>query len=141
MQDIKRLESTYLRAKIEYYEGNEIMTDAAFDKIEAILKEAGSKVIEQVGAKRKDFDFEHPTRMLSLGKRQTEQIDDVTNYMDAEFNEWYYKRIKDLQKNGFEVLQNLIPLTASPKFDGNAINIICHGNKIFQVLKIGRAHV
>jgi len=99
MQDIKRLEATYLRAKIEYYEGNELMTDAAFDKIEKILKEAGSKVIEQVGSKRKDFDFEHPTPMLSLAKHQTEDEDGVTNYAEEEFKAWHTKRTHVLTKD------------------------------------------
>ena len=72
MQDIKRLEAKYLRAKIDYYEGNQSMSDSAFDKLEEKLKELGSKVHEQVGSKRKDFDFDHPTPMLSLAKHQTE---------------------------------------------------------------------
>jgi len=129
MQDIKRLEATYLRAKIEYYEGNELMTDAAFDKIEKILKEAGSKVIEQVGSKRKDFDFEHPTPMLSLAKHQTEDEDGVTNYAEEEFKAWHTKRTHVLTKD--------TPLLASPKFDGNAINIVYTGKQLFQVLTRG----
>ena len=139
MQDIKRLESTYLRAKIEYYEGNEIMTDAAFDKLEKTLKEAGSKVPDQVGAKRKDFDFEHPTPMLSLAKQQTEEVDGVTNYVEVEFKTWFEKRFKQLTKNGKSILHvpAYLPLTASPKFDGNAINIVLNGNKIFQTLTRG----
>ena len=119
MQNIQRLEAEYLRAKIEYYEGNEIMTDAAFDLLEKKLKEAGSKVHEQVGSKRKDFDFEHPTPMLSLAKLQTEYKDGITNYAQKDFVSWYFKRTK--------ILGGSTKLLSSPKFDGNAINIICKG--------------
>ena len=129
MQDIKRLEATYLRAKIEYYEGTPIMTDSAFDELEQKLIKAGSKVHEQVGAKRKDFDFEHPTRMLSLAKHQTEQIDGITNYAEEEFSAWFNKRTN--------VLTLDTPLSASPKFDGNAINIITKGKDVFQILTRG----
>ena len=72
IMDIKNLETQYLKAKVAYYDGNPIMSDAAFDILEQELKAAGSKAIEQVGAKRKDFDFPHPTPMKSLAKIQTE---------------------------------------------------------------------
>lgn len=120
MVNIKNLETQYLRAKIEYYEGTPIMSDSEFDSLEKILKEAGSKVIEQVGTKRKDFDFAHPNKMLSLAKIQTEiSKDGVTNYMEDEFHKWYEKR-----KAQIKVYTQLL---SSPKFDGNAINIIYHG--------------
>ena len=129
MQDIKRLEAEFLRAKIEYYEGNEIMSDAAFDTLEEKLKQLGSKVHEQVGSKRKDFDFEHPTPMLSLAKKQTEERDGKTYYADDEFKMWHKKRTP--------ILSPTTPLLASPKFDGNAINIICRGKDVFQILTRG----
>ena len=129
MQDIKQLENQYLRAKIEYYEGTPIMSDSAFDALEKKLKEAGSKVHEQVGSKRKDFDFEHPTPMLSLAKHQTEEKDGVTYYADEEFNMWHKKRS--------HVLTPDTPLLGSPKFDGNAINIICRGVDVDQILTRG----
>ena len=53
------------------------MSDAEFDALEQHLLNLGSKAPEQVGAKRKDFDFEHPTKMLSLGKIQTEAREDA----------------------------------------------------------------
>ncbi len=86
--DIQKLEAEYLRAKIEYYEGNSIMSDLEFDALEQHLINLGSKVHEQVGAKRKDFDFPHPTKMLSLAKLQTEE----GNYMKDEFWTWFSKR-------------------------------------------------
>ena len=129
MQDIKQLENQYLRAKIEYYEGTPIMSDSAFDALEEKLKKLGSKVHEQVGSKRKDFDFEHPTPMLSLAKHQTEEKDGETYYADKEFYAWHSKR--------FHVLTPTTPLLGSPKFDGNAINIICRGVDVDQILTRG----
>ena len=130
MQDIQKLEAQYLRAKIEYYEGTPIMEDHEFDALEKILKNAGSKVHEQVGSKRKDFDFAHPTKMLSLSTEQTERIDGVTDYRYDEFFRWFDKRVEQLGARP-------IFLSSSPKFDGSAINIIYKGKELFQVLTRG----
>jgi len=138
--DIQKLEALYLRAKIEYYEGTPIMEDWEFDALENQLKELGSKVHEQVGSKRKDFDFTHPTRMLSLSKLQMEKNDDGTaNYMYDEFHKWFGKRIKELQSKGVKVSNGSasISLLASPKFDGSAINIIYRDGVLESVLTRG----
>jgi len=129
MTNIEHLEYQYLKAKIAYYEGTPIMSDSAFDYIEQQLKEAGSKVIDQVGSKRKDFDFKHPTKMLSLDKLQTYKIAEATVYKEEDFNAWYNKK---------SALVHFLPaLISSPKFDGNAINIIYKGTKLLQVLTRG----
>ena len=119
------MEAQYLRAKIEYYEGTPIMEDHEFDALEEMLKKAGSKVHEQVGSKRKDFDFPHPTPMLSLSKIQIEK----GNYMYDEFYTWFSKRASVVGKMG--VLQ------ASPKFDGSAINIIYRDGTLENILTRG----
>lgn len=124
--DISLLEESYLKAKIAYYEGIPFLTDAEFDALELVLKCEGSKVIEQVGSKRKDFDFTHPTKMLSLSKIQTEE----GNYMEADFQKWFQKRRTMI--NGATPV-----LLASPKFDGNAINIIYRGDQLANVLTRG----
>lgn len=129
MQNIQLLEEQYLKAKIAYYEGEPILSDTEFDALEQLLKHNGSKVIEQVGSKRKDFDFAHPTKMLSLLKIQTETIENGTNYMEDEFHNWYNKRAK--------IIDRSVSLLASPKFDGNAINIIYRGTKLSSVLTRG----
>ena len=132
MENIQRLESKYLKAKIAYYEGEPFLTDSEFDSLEVILKKEGSKVIEQVGSKRKDFDFTHPTKMLSLSKLQTEKNKNGSiNYVEDKFTAWYDKRILQL----FDISH--ISLMSSPKFDGSAINIIYKGNELFQVLTRG----
>jgi DNA ligase (NAD+) len=129
MTSIQLLEYEYLKHKIAYYEGRPTISDSAFDYIEKQLKEAGSKVIEQVGSKRKDFDFTHPTKMKSLGKMQTEQDKGVTNYQESPFNAWYEKRVQIIGKR--------VPLEGSPKYDGNAINIIYKGGKHLRTLTRG----
>jgi len=127
--NIRLLEDKYLKAKIAYYEGEPFLTDAEFDALEALLKKEGSKVIEQIGSKRKDFDFRHPTNMLSLSKIQTEAKEDgTTNYVEELFQKWY-------QKN--RLITGGIKLIASPKFDGNAINIIYQGRNLINVLTRG----
>jgi DNA ligase (NAD+) len=125
MENIQKLESQYLNAKIAYYDGNPIMTDAEFDALEQILIKEGSKVHEQVGSKRKDFDFPHPSRMLSLAKIQTEKND---NKYD-EFYKWFSKRAAIVGKMGM--------LYASPKFDGSAINIIYRNGNLESILTRG----
>jgi len=129
MDNTQRLENQYLKAKISYYEGDPIMSDSEFDSLEQILKNNGSKVIEQVGSKRKDFDFAHPTKMLSLGKIQTEKNGDKTNYVENLFQKWIDKCTK--------VVGDGTHLYASPKFDGSAINIIYQGTSLSTILTRG----
>ena len=131
--NIQALETQYLKAKIAYYDGNPIMSDAAFDILEAELKTLGSKAIEQVGSKRKDFDFPHPSKMKSLGKFQMEDVDGITNYCTSEFNQWLNSRKAILAKCGI----SLNYMFYGPKFDGSAINIIYRNGKLESVLTRG----
>ena len=128
MQDIKKLENQYLNAKISYYDGEPIMEDHEFDALEKILIEAGSKVHEQVGSKRKDFDFAHPTKMLSLSKLQMEK----DNIMKEEFFKWLVKRAEQIGMPTMDIV-----LEASPKFDGSAINIIYRDGRLENILTRG----
>ena len=132
MKNINELEKKYLDAKISYYEGQPILPDAVFDSLEKILKEAGSKAIEQVGSKRKDFNYNHPSKMLSLKKIQT----DEKNTKFIEFLSWYNKRA-DVLKSIFNIENDRSLIYISPKFDGNAINIIFKGNKLYHILTRG----
>ena len=129
MENIKVLEERYLKAKIAYYEGEPFLSDTEFDSLEETLRAEGSKVINQVGSKRKDFDFEHPTRMLSLSKIQTEAREEGTYYAQDQFNKWYEKRAS--------IVGHPDTLEATPKFDGNAINIIYRGGILSNVLTRG----
>lgn len=132
MNKLFELENKYLSAKIAYYNGEPIMSDAEFDVLEQYLKDNGSKVHEQVGAKVKDYDFSHPTKMRSLAKIQTEKFENGdTNYMESVFKTWYDKRI---QLIGFR--DNNI-LLSSPKFDGNAINVVYVNGKLTSIITRG----
>jgi DNA ligase (NAD+) len=129
MEDIKHLETQYLNAKIAYYEGNPIMSDIVFDILEQKLKDSNSKVVEQIGSKRKDFDFPHPNPMLSLAKFQT----DSSDYKESEFMNWLQKRENHANQLNFSIDH----LNYSPKFDGSAINIIYRNRKLNAVLTRG----
>jgi DNA ligase (NAD+) len=132
--NIQNLETQYLKAKVAYYEGNPLMSDAAFDVLEKELKAVDSKVINQVGSKRKDFDFPHPHYMLSLAKIQTENINGVTDYQIESFQKWF----KKIDMIVFKFTNNHIDhLLSSPKFDGNAINIIYVNGNLQSVLTRG----
>jgi len=133
MINISDLEKQYLDAKIAYYEGRQLMEDSEFDFIERLLRENGSKVVEQVGSKRKDFDYAHPNKMLSLSKLQTE----VGNNMKSEFIVWYKKRLNMMHSGsmGQNVTSNC--MYSSAKFDGNAINLIYNNNEFYQCLTRG----
>ena len=130
MNKLFELENKYLNAKIAYYKGKPFLSDSEFDFLELTLKNNGSKAIDQVGAKIKDFDFTLPTKMLSLSKIQTELFEDSsTNYMITQFNDWYKKRTDKI---------GLSPkLIASPKYDGNAINVIYINSKLSSIITRG----
>src|ERR1035437_5861400 len=113
MNNTKDLETLYLQAKIAYYEGAPIMSDTEFDALERKLKDLNSKVIEQVGSKRSDFDFPHPRKMLSLSKIQTENINGMTDYKNDLFLKWFTSKLQILKISESK-------LYYSPKFDGNA---------------------
>jgi len=129
MNNLFELENKYLTAKVQYYNGTPIMSDSEFDAFEAHLKSLGSKVPNQVGAKNKDFDFTHPTPMLSLGKVQTEANEDGSvNYMTIDVLKWYNKRLDIVGDTELE---------SSPKYDGNAINAIYVGGNLTNIVTRG----
>lgn len=130
----QNLETQYLKAKVAYYEGSPIMSDSAFDVLEKELKSIGSKVVEQVGSKRKDFDFPHPNIMLSLAKIQTESVGGITNYQEETFQKWFKKIDLEVFKSTGEHIEYLL---SSPKFDGNAINVIYINGILQSVLTRG----
>jgi len=126
-ENIKILETKYLDAKIAYYSGHPIIDDTSFDILENKLKSLNSKVIEQVGYKQSDFDYDHFSVMLSLDKIQTEKNEKLIIYKNTEFLKWYNSCTN----------QKDILIEYTPKYDGNAINIIYHGNKLHKILTRG----
>ena len=129
MPNIQLLEAKYLDAKVAYYSGNPTMSDSAFDALEQILKKENSKVIKQVGMKRSDFDFPHPSPMLSLDKRQTEETVNGIDYKEDEVIKWVETRCKKLR-----IKKEDIKFEFSPKYDGNAVNTIYIGGELHKIL-------
>jgi len=118
-------EELYLNAKEKYYLGEEIMTDAEFDELEADLKQKQSKVILIVGFSDRNLKFPHPTPMLSLAKYQADKLTGVAPIDEA--TAWLKSRI----------VGNQISFEYSPKYDGNAVNIIYVNGKLHLILSRG----
>lgn len=118
-------EQLYLTAKEKYYLGDPIMTDSEFDELEKQLKLEGSEVIDIVGFSDRNMKFPHISAMLSLSKYQT---DKSTAKPPTELAiEWMKQRIYG----------NQIHFEFTPKFDGNAGNIIYKNGKLYQALSRG----
>jgi DNA ligase (NAD+) len=115
------LEQLYFQAKESYYSGDPIMSDDEFDKLESELKSMGSEAPYIVGADDRKAKYSHPSPMLSLAKYQASVAGDppteqATNWMNS------------IGKNSFEI---------TPKYDGNAANVIYQDGKLLQILSRG----
>lgn len=119
-------EKLYLKAKETYYQGNPIMSDAEFDRLEDELKLLGSKVVNIVGQiVDRNTKFAHKTPMLSLSKYQTDKLSGLPPTDSA--TAWMKSRIVNKQEHfGFGC-----------KYDGNAANAIYVNGKIDKVLSRG----
>ncbi|MCK9574519.1 MAG: hypothetical protein M0R51_00930, partial [Clostridia bacterium] len=118
-------EKLYLNAKEKYYQGEPILTDAEFDRLELELKNEGSNVIEIVGFDDRNLKFPHISPMLSLSKYQTDKLTGqppIANAID-----WMKQHIVGKQEH-FEW---------TPKLDGNAGNIIYKKGKLHLALSRG----
>ena len=115
------LEQIYFQAKEAYYTGQSLLTDDEFDKLEHELINMGSDAPYIVGANDRKAKYSHPSPMLSLAKYQaslsgTAPIESTINWM------------KKFGATSFEV---------TPKYDGNAANVIYQDGKLLQVLTRG----
>ena len=105
-------EKLYLKAKESYYNGNPIISDEVFDTLEDELKTLNSQIVQNVGHKtfeslrKKHY---HLSSMLSLAKIKTT---DNNKPPIEEFWKWH-KKVQE--KHFYDV---------TPKYDGNAVNII-----------------
>jgi DNA ligase (NAD+) len=129
MLDLQLLEAKYLDAKVAYYSGTPILSDAEFDALEEVLKKENSLVIRQVGTKRGEFDYPHPSPMLSLNKIQTEKLLNDIDFKETELIKWVDSKCKILNISSKNILFEF-----SPKYDGNAINVIHVGGKLHKIL-------
>jgi DNA ligase (NAD+) len=111
-------EKLYLDAKKAYYEGNPIMTDTQFDRLEETLRNEGSSVIHIVGHNESTKNVKHISPMLSLQKIQVNDLSDKSQPIQK-FNDWIRKSTN----------QKVI-LAGEPKFDGSSCNLIFENNKL-----------
>lgn len=124
--NIKDLEQLYLKAKETYYQGNPIMSDAEFDRLEDELKNKNSKVVENVGQQTdRNAKFSHKTPMLSLSKFQTDKITGQPPTNQA--IDWMKQRIVEKQEH----------FIVECKYDGNAANAIYVNGNIDKILTRG----
>lgn len=121
---VKERESLYLKAKDKYYSGSPIMSDHQFDIMEEGLKKIGSKVVDKVGgadAPKGKLIHPHLSPMLSLAKIQ---VNDEDNFPIAEIMSWACH-------TGF------FPLEATPKYDGNAVELQYRDGKLAMAVSRG----
>lgn len=128
-----QLEEVYLKAKDVYYSGaKEIMPDHQFDYLEAALKKLKSNIINKVGGKDSGKDVlvhKHMSPFLSLEKLQ----------VNDEFQ--FFTNIKQGDEN---IVHELVewangkyPIEASPKFDGNAVELQYNLGKLVKAVSRG----
>lgn len=120
--DISEKEELYLKWKKAYYDGEALVSDDEFDRLEEELKEVGSDVISIVGATDRNLKHKHLSGMLSLGKAQAA----LDGTPPTEIIEKWLKAFPKGTK--FEV---------TPKYDGNAVNLIYRNGKLSQAISRG----
>ena len=121
MDKIFELEQLYFEAKTAYYTGEPIMSDDEFDALEKELKTLGSSAPYNVGANDRKAKYSHPSPMLSLSKFQA-TLDGTPPTADA---------INWMKSTGAKIFE------ATPKYDGNAANLIYKDGKLHQALSRG----
>jgi DNA ligase (NAD+) len=122
MENLQELEELYLQAKEAYYAGEPILSDDEFDRLEETLKENGSEVIEIVGATDRNLKHQHLSPMLSLSKAQASV--DGTPPLEQ-------------MKNWFKDFPAETIFEATPKYDGNAVNLVYRKGKFSQAITRG----
>jgi DNA ligase (NAD+) len=121
-QRLHTLEELYLQAKEAYYKGEPIITDDEFDRLEEELREENSEVVEVVGFSDRNLKHPHLSPMLSLSKAQS--LMDGTPPLE-QMKAWFSDFSEDIL---FE---------ATPKYDGNAVNLIYRNGKFSQAITRG----
>jgi DNA ligase (NAD+) len=120
--DILELEERYLKAKEAYYNGEPLVSDDEFDRLEEELREMGSDVVNLVGSTDRNYKHKHLSPMLSLNKAQAAM--DGTPPVE-QMVAWFSTFPKDMK---FE---------ATPKYDGNAVNLIYRNGKLEKAVTRG----
>lgn len=127
VNSLKEREALYIKAKEMYYNEEPIMEDSAFDELEQWLKDNDSEIVKKVGSWDRKAKIKHPTKMGSLEKIQADKTNG--NPPVEEFNKWFNKC--------FPNSVSYVYLEKSPKFDGNAINLVYNNGKLIHALSRG----
>ena len=120
----------YRKAKLSYYKGNPIMSDTEFDALEIIVSALPEfKKYVGFGDDDRNAKFNHVTKMLSLSKIQAGIDGTLSGIIPTDdFSSWLKSK---------NILSQTKKLEATPKFDGNAINLIYKGNSLDAILSRG----
>lgn len=120
---LKEKENLYLESKDRYSDGKPIMTDPQFDRLEQWLESEMSPVIGTVGGGGNvdKLIHEHLSPMLSLSKIQ---VNDEDNFPLNEIEGWN--------------TPNIYPLEATPKYDGNAIELQYNDGRLIKAITRGK---
>jgi DNA ligase (NAD+) len=117
-------EQLYIRAKEAYYAGEPIMSDSDFDLLEAELKNAGSEVVNIVGAGAVG-KIPHLSPMLSLSKIS---VYDNENLPMEDFKKW------------IDTCKGSTTFEFTSKMDGNAVNLIYKRGRLKHAITRGEGH-
>jgi DNA ligase (NAD+) len=120
--DILDLEERYLKAKEAYYTGEPIISDDEFDRLEEELKSLSSDVVTLVGTADRNFKHPHLSPMLSLAKAQA-ALDGTPPF--EQMQSWFSSFSDDIK------------FDATPKYDGNAINLVYRKGKFEKAITRG----
>jgi DNA ligase (NAD+) len=121
-QKLNSREKLFLEAKQTYYAGEPIMSDDEFDELEKELREEGSSVISVVGFVDRNLKHKHPSPMLSLSKAQS-TVDGKLPL--AQMEKW------------FSTFPSGVIFECTPKFDGNAVNLVYIDGKLDMAISRG----
>jgi len=113
-------EELLLHAKEQYYLGQPIMSDDEYDALEASLKDQTGLI---VGFVDRNAKHPHPTSMLSLAKVQSNEEDWLRVFLN-----W----VQDCSQKSA-----VLTFLCTPKFDGNAINLVYRAGELRQALSRG----
>lgn len=121
-QNIQELEELYLQAKEAYYKGEPIISDDEFDRLEEELRDLDSEVVDVVGYGDRNLKHPHLSPMLSLAKAQASL--DGTLPLE-QMDEW------------FKTFPEGTEFESTPKYDGNAVNLVYRKGKLYQAITRG----
>lgn len=112
LQNLTQAEEFYKKCSEAYYDGETIISDLEFDRLQEKLAQLGSTVVDSIGTGSSQGKVELPSPMLSLTKVHG---GDTLDYDEDEYNKL---------KNFFKTLRPGTVLESAMKLDGNSINLI-----------------